>query len=228
MSKPIAVVCLSGGMDSCVTAAIAARTHGLALLHVNYGQRTEARELKAFREIAEFYKIERRLVVDLTHLSKIGGSALTDHAIAVPEGRIPPLQEGTVPITYVPFRNANILSAAVAWAEVLGARAVFIGAVEEDSSGYPDCRESFFDAFRRAVTLGTRPESKIEILTPVIHMTKAEIVKRGVTLGAPFHLTWSCYRSERLACGACDSCLLRLRAFKAAGLPDPISYAKGS
>ena len=222
MTQPLGVVCLSGGMDSCVTAAIAAETHDPALLHVNYGQRTEARELQAFREIAEFYKVGKRLVVDLRHLSQIGGSALTDRSIAVPEGNIG--REG-IPPTYVPFRNANILAAAVAWAETLGARAVYIGAVEEDSSGYPDCRESFFDAYRKAVSLGTRPESGIEIVTPVIHLRKAEIVKKGAVLGAPLHLTWSCYRSETVACGSCDSCLLRMRAFKEAGVPDPVPYA---
>ncbi len=231
MTKPIGVVCLSGGMDSCVTAAIAAQTHELALLHANYGQRTEARELWSFREIAEFYKAEKRLVVDLEHLSRIGGSALTDDAIDVPEGRILPAREGTaphggtVPMTYVPFRNANILAAAVAWAEALGSRAVFIGAVEEDSSGYPDCRRSFFGAFQQAVTLGTRPESRIEIVTPVIALKKSEIVRRGAALGAPFHLTWSCYRREKKACGSCDSCLLRMRAFREAGVPDPIPYS---
>jgi len=246
MTKPLGVVCLSGGMDSCVTAAIAAETHELALLHVNYGQRTEARELWSFREIADFYKAERRLVVDLEHLSRIGGSALTDEAIDVPLGTVPPSgtvpngaassDEGAVPhsgtiplgipVTYVPFRNANILAAAVSWAEVLGARAVFIGAVEEDSSGYPDCRKSFFAAFQSAVTLGTRPETKIEIVTPVIGMKKSEIVRRGAALGAPFQLTWSCYRDDRLACGACDSCLLRMRAFRDARVPDPIPYRK--
>ncbi len=227
MNKPIGVVCVSGGMDSCVTAAIAAQTHELALLHANYGQRTEARELWSFREIAEFYKARHRLVVDLEHLSRIGGSALTDEDIEVPAGTVP--LSGTVPsipITYVPFRNANILAAAVAWAETLGARAVFIGAVEEDSSGYPDCRKSFFEAYQKAVTLGTRPESQIEIITPVIGMRKSEIVKRGVELGAPFHLTWSCYRYEKTACGTCDSCLLRMRAFKDAGILDPIPYRK--
>jgi 7-cyano-7-deazaguanine synthase len=222
-------------MDSCVTAAIAAETHEPALLHVNYGQRTEARELWSFREIADFYKVKRRLVVDLEHLSRIGGSALTDDTIDVPLSLpSPPGGEGGVrgregiPATYVPFRNANILAAAVAWAETLGAHAVFIGAVEEDSSGYPDCRASFFDAFRKAVSLGTRPESHIEIVTPVIAMRKSEIVKTGVALGAPFHLTWSCYKSEKLACGACDSCLLRMRAFKEAGVPDPIPYERKS
>jgi len=223
MCRPLAVVCLSGGMDSCVTAAIAHRTHELALLHVNYGQRTERRELEAFRQIADFYHVEKRLVVTLEHLKSIGGSALTDQSISVPAGRVG--REG-IPPTYVPFRNATILSAAVSWAEVIGATAVFIGAVEEDSSGYPDCRESFYRAFQQAVTLGTRPGSHIEIVTPVIHLRKSEIVRRGVELGAPLGLTWSCYKDERVACGDCDSCLLRMRAFKEAGLPDPIPYVE--
>jgi 7-cyano-7-deazaguanine synthase len=223
MSRPLAVVCLSGGMDSCVTAAIAHETHELALLHVNYGQRTERRELEAFRQIADFYHVEKRLVVTLEHLKSIGGSALTDPSISVPAGQVG--REG-IPPTYVPFRNATILSAAVSWAEVIGATAVFIGAVEEDSSGYPDCRESFYRAFQQAVTLGTRPGSHIEIVTPVIHLRKSEIVRRGVELGAPLGLTWSCYKDERVACGDCDSCLLRMRAFKEAGLPDPIPYVE--
>jgi len=223
MHKPMAVVCLSGGVDSCVTAGLVVQSHEPALLHVNYGQRTEARELTSFRQIADFYGVERRLVVDLDFLGQIGGSSLTDPAQAVPEGD---LGRKDIPSTYVPFRNANILSAAVAWAETLGAAAVYVGAVEEDSSGYPDCREDFFEAFRKAVALGTRPDSKIEIVTPVIRMSKADIVRKGAELGAPFHLTWSCYRDERIACGECDSCLLRMRAFKQAGVPDPIPYRK--
>ena len=223
MARPLAVVCLSGGMDSCVTAAIAHETHEPALLHVNYGQRTERRELESFRRVADFYKVERRLVVELKHLQAIGGSALTDPSVPVPAGRIG--REG-VPATYVPFRNATILSAAVSWAEVIGATAVFIGAVEEDGSGYPDCRESFYRAFEQAVKEGTRPETRIEIVTPVIHLRKSEIVKRGVELGAPLGLTWSCYQDESVACGACDSCLLRMRAFAEAGVPDPIPYRK--
>lgn len=219
--KPIGVVCLSGGMDSCVTAAIAERSHELALLHVNYGQRTERRELRAFRRIADFHKVRHRLIVEMEHLGRLGGSALTDKGVPVPEGK---LKRAEIPPTYVPFRNANILSAAVAWAEVLEARAVFIGAVEQDSSGYPDCRPSFFEAFGRTVSLGTRPESHIEIVTPVIGMSKAEIVRRGAELGAPLHLTWSCYREEETACGECDSCLLRMRAFREAGIDDPIPY----
>jgi len=201
------------------------KSHEPAFLHVNYGQRTEARELRSFREIADFYKVEKRFVVDLDLIRQIGGSSLTDTSRALPEGD---LDRAGIPSTYVPFRNANILSAAVAWAEVLGAAAVYIGAVEEDSSGYPDCREGFFEAFEQAVRLGTRPGSNIEIVTPVIRMSKAEIVRKGAELGAPFHLTWSCYRDETTACGRCDSCLLRLKAFADAGIPDPIPYRKKS
>jgi 7-cyano-7-deazaguanine synthase len=223
--KSKAVVLLSGGMDSCVTAAIARETHWLALLHASYGQRTERRERSAFDEIADFYSVRDRLVVRLDSLLQIGGSALTDARIPVPESEVKPAG-GTagIPITYVPFRNAHFLSAAVSWAEVIGARAVFVGAVAEDSSGYPDCRPEYYRAFAEVVRAGTRPETHIEIVTPVIAMRKSEIVRRGVALGAPLHLTWSCYQFEDEACGACDSCRLRLRAFAEAGHKDPIAY----
>jgi len=215
------VVCLSGGVDSCVTASIAAQTNEVALLHVNYGQRTEARELISFGEIADFFKAEKRLVLNLNFLGIIGGSSLTDESRALPEGD---LARRDIPSTYVPFRNANILAAAVSWAEVIGADSVYMGAVEEDSSGYPDCRADFFEAFQQAVALGTHPESKITVVTPVIDMSKSEIVRQGARLGTPFDLTWSCYRDEQIACGECDSCLLRLKAFDEAGIPDPIPY----
>ena len=225
MSKrPLAVVLLSGGMDSCVTAAIAAREHRLALLHSSYGQRTETRERRAFEEIADFLGAEDRLRIDQSYMTDIGGSALTDRAINVPEADIVAAQEGQVPVTYVPFRNAHFLSAAVSWAEVLGAQRIFIGAVEQDSSGYPDCRPGYYRAFAETVDAGTRPETKIEIETPLIDCSKAEIVRRGVELGAPLHLTWSCYQAEGKACGTCDSCALRLRAFEQAGVPDPLPY----
>lgn len=220
-----AVVLLSGGMDSCVTAAIARESHALALLHVSYGQRTEARERRAFDEIADFYRVPRdaagRLVVHFDHFRQIGGSALTDSRIAVPENQ---LHATGIPVTYVPFRNAHFLSVAVSWAEVIGAQAIFIGAVAQDSSGYPDCRPEYYDAFRRLVRAGTRPDSHIELVTPVIDMQKSEIVRRGIALGAPLHLTYSCYQFEDAACGVCDSCLLRLRAFAEAGATDPIAY----
>ena len=220
--KPVAVVLASGGMDSCVTTAIASQEHTLALLHLNYGQRTEARELQAFHKLAEHYSAESQLVVSMEHLSKIGGSSLTDRNIPVSTADV---QREGVPASYVPFRNANLLAVAVSWAEVIGAKAIFVGAVEEDSSGYPDCRRKFFDAFNVVIKTGTKPTTSIEIITPVITMSKAEIVLRGVALGAPFHLTWSCYQREDVACGICDSCALRLRGFQRAGIEDPIPYA---
>ncbi|GMR04333.1 MAG: 7-cyano-7-deazaguanine synthase QueC [Thermodesulfobacteriota bacterium] len=217
------VVLLSGGLDSTVTAAIAVKKGECAFLHVNYGQRTEAGELKAFNGISDFYNIKKRLVSDITHLREIGGSALTDKSMEVPEGD---LTRGGVPSTYVPFRNAHLLAIAVSWAEVLGAEEVYMGAVEEDSSGYPDCREEFFHAFEKAANSGTRPETVIRIITPLIHMRRAEIVKKGAALGAPYHLTWSCYSDDTLACGRCDSCLLRIKGFNGAGIKDPVPYRK--
>jgi len=224
--KPKAVVLLSGGMDSCVTVAIAAQEHRLALVHASYGQRTERREGLAFEQIAQFYGVDDRLVARLEHFAQIGGSALTDVSIRVPEsGPTPPSDKPAgIPVTYVPFRNAHLLSVAVSWAEAIGAGSVWIGAVAEDSSGYPDCRPEYYRVFQELVRVGTRPETQIEIVTPVILLRKSAIIRRGIELGAPLHLTWSCYQSEEEACGACDSCLLRLRAFAEAGVPDPIPY----
>ena len=220
--KPLAVVLASGGMDSCVTAAIANLDYRLAMLHVGYGQRTEQRELCAFNALADFFRAEHRLVCHLEHLKHIGGSSLTDPGIAVERAN---LGRADIPSSYVPFRNAHFLSIAVSWGEVLGARNVFIGAVAEDSSGYPDCRPEYYEAFNRVIAAGTKPETQLEIVTPVIHMRKSEIVRRGAELGAAFELTWSCYQSEDVACGICDSCALRLRAFEEAGVADPIPYA---
>jgi 7-cyano-7-deazaguanine synthase len=217
----LAVVAVSGGMDSCVTAAIANQTENLAFIHMNYGQRTQARELKAFNDIADFYKVDKRLVIDLSHFTKIGGSSLTDSKIEVTKAD---LENKEIPSSYVPFRNANILSACVSWAEVLGANSVYIGAVYEDASGYPDCRPQFYEAFEKMVDIGTKPSTKIKIETPIIYLSKAEIVKKGIELGAPLHLTWSCYQSEDEACGVCDSCAYRLRGFSQAGVEDPITY----
>ena len=226
-----AVVLLSGGMDSCVSTAIARERHGagnLALLHAGYGQRTQERERHAFEDIADFYGVRERLVVQLDHFRAIGGSALTDKNISVPENEFgaPGLHGSTIPVTYVPFRNAHFLSVAVSWAEALGAGAIYIGAVAEDSSGYPDCRPEYYRVFQELIRTGTRPETQIEIMTPVIQWKKSEIIRRGIELGAPLHLTWSCYQSEDIACGACDSCLLRLRAFAEAGVTDPIGYRR--
>ena len=212
-------------MDSCVTAAIAARENDkLAFLHISYGQRTEARERKAFNELADHYDVSDRLDVSIEYLAKIGGSSLTDPSMDVTEAD---LESNEVPTSYVPFRNANMLSIATSWAEILGASAIYIGAVAEDSSGYPDCRPEFYEAFQRTIAAGTKPDTKIEIRTPIIYLSKAEIVRKGIELEAPLHLTWSCYRSEDLACGTCDSCALRLRGFERAGVEDPISYRHG-
>jgi len=219
--KDLAVIAVSGGMDSCVTAAIANEKYELAFAHINYGQRTEKRELKAFNDVADFFDVRERLVVDYTHLSKIGGSSLTDKNIVVSKAD---LRSKEIPTSYVPFRNANILSACVSWAEVLKAKAVFIGAVYEDSSGYPDCRPDFFSAFEKMAAVGTKPETNIKIETPIIHLSKAEIIKKGIKLNAPLYLTWSCYQNEDKACGVCDSCALRLRGFQQAGIEDPILY----
>jgi 7-cyano-7-deazaguanine synthase len=222
--KPKAVVLLSGGMDSCVTAAIANETHKPALLHASYGQRTERRERRAFEKIADFYGAEERLLIRLDSFAQIGGSALTDRKIAVPESGEALGHASGIPMTYVPFRNAHFLSAAVSWAEVIGANAIFVGAVAEDSSGYPDCRPEYYRAFEELIRQGTRPETRVEIVTPVIAMRKSEIVRRGSELGAPLDLTWSCYQLEDEACGTCDSCRLRLQAFAEAGISDPIAY----
>lgn len=216
-----AVVLLSGGMDSCVCTAIANETHELALLHASYGQRTERRERQAFEEIADFYEARERLIVRLDAFRQIGGSALTDSSISVPETGI---DDSRIPVTYVPFRNAHFLSVAVSWAEVIGARAIFIGAVAEDSSGYPDCRPEYYQKFSELIRVGTRPQTQIEIVTPVIAMRKSEIARRGIDLHAPLDRTWSCYQFNDVACGACDSCRLRLRAFEEARLIDPIAY----
>ncbi len=221
-----AIVLASGGMDSCVTAAIAAtECREIAMLHISYGQRTEQRELKAFNDIADFYNVKRRMTVSIAHLAQIGGSSLTDRNIEVSRADI---ESTEIPTSYVPFRNAHLLSIATSWAEVIGANRIYIGAVAEDSSGYPDCRPEYYEAFNRVIEIGTKPETRIEIITPVIQLRKSEIIKRGVELGAPLHLSWSCYKSEDLACGECDSCALRLRGFREAGMTDPIPYAKSN
>ena len=218
-----AIILVSGGMDSCVTATVAkADGYDLSFLHMNYGQRTEKRELKAFHDIADYYMVDERLVVDICHLSTIGGSCLTDKNIEIPGAN---LDNSDIPISYVPFRNANILSAAVSWAEVIKAIAIFVGAVEEDSSGYPDCRRSFFDAYEKVTDAGTKPTTNIKIITPLITLTKKEIVEKGISLNAPLHLTWSCYKNEDIPCGECDSCALRARGFLQAGFNDPLDLS---
>jgi 7-cyano-7-deazaguanine synthase len=219
--KSRAVVLLSGGMDSCVCAALATRDHDAAALHISYGQRTESHERESFLAICERLGIREKLIVRNDALKLIGGSALTDEKIAVPESR---LLGQEIPITYVPFRNAHFLSVAVSWAEVLGATKIYIGAVEQDSSGYPDCRPAYYRAFNEVIRAGTKA-GDIEVVTPLIGLRKSQIVRLGLELGAPFDLTWSCYSREDLACGVCDSCVLRLRAFQDAGATDPLPYA---
>lgn len=220
--KEIAVVMLSGGMDSAVVAAmIKQQGYEVAALHLNYGQRTEERELIAFQDICEEFDIKNRLIVDVSHLSNIGGSSLTDLDMAVTDAD---LDSKDIPSSYVPFRNANILAIATSWAEVLGANAIGVGAMEQDSSGYPDCREDFFDAFEKVIDLGTKPETKIKILRPIINMSKKDIIIKGNELRVPFEKTWSCYQNSEIACGKCDSCALRLRGFRLAELEDVIDY----
>jgi len=222
-SKKSAVVLVSGGMDSALTAAYAIQKFEPAFLHINYGQRTEKRELKSFNDIANYYGVKKRIVADVSFLKNIGGSSLTDLNMDVSK---PDLDTKEIPTSYVPFRNANILSIAVSWAEVMRAASIFIGAVEEDSSGYPDCRKVFFKAFEKMVSKGTKPETKIKIETPIIDLSKKEIVLQSIKLKSPLHLTWSCYREDEVACGECDSCAFRLRGFKLAGIEDPIEYKK--
>lgn len=220
-----AVCLVSGGMDSCVTAAIATiENKKIAFLHISYGQLTEKRERKAFNEIADFYDVEKRLDVSIEYLAKIGGSSLTDSVLKVAEAD---LESDKIPTSYVPFRNANMLAIATSWAEVLKSRSIYIGAVAEDARGYPDCRPEFVSAFEKVIETGTKPETLIKIKTPIINKSKSEIIKKGIELGAPLSLTWSCYRSGDLACGTCDSCALRLRGFKQAGMKDPIKYKFG-
>ncbi len=226
MSRAKAVVCLSGGMDSCVCAALAARDYDeVYAVHFSYGQRTEARELWSAQEVARLTAARELMHLKIDLFRRIGGSALTDANIAVPQASADESQIGTeIPVTYVPFRNAHFLSAAVSWAEVLGARTILIGAVEQDSSGYPDCRPTYYEAFNELIRQGTR-DGDIRVETPLIRLRKSEIVRLGVELGAPFHVSWSCYSGEQEACGVCESCVLRLRAFREAGAQDPIRYA---
>ncbi len=219
VARELAIALVSGGMDSCVAAGLAAQQLELAMLHVSYGQRTQERELRAFEAIARHYGVERTLVADIGYLGKIGGSSLTDARLPVERAD---LQRKGIPTSYVPFRNAHFLAIAVSWAEVIGARSIFIGAVEPDSSGYPDCREVYYKAFNELIRAGTKPETRVEVVTPLIKMKKAEIVRLGIKISAPFHLTWSCYKNSDFPCGNCDSCALRARGFGEAGIADPI------
>jgi 7-cyano-7-deazaguanine synthase len=216
--RALAVVLASGGLDSCVATAWAAQRYRLAMLHADYGQRTEAKERACFAKQVDHFRPEASLAVEVPHLKQIGGSSLTDRRMNIPEDDTP----GQIPSTYVPFRNATLLAVAVAWAEVLDAGHVVIGAVEPDAPGYPDCRPPFFEAASRLIELGTRPQTHIRVETPVIGLSKADVVQMGTDLGAPLALTWSCYRQEDAPCGACASCLRRAEAFRDAGVADPL------
>lgn len=233
MSRPKAVLCLSGGMDSTVCAALAAKDYDCYGLHFSYGQRTQARELRAARDVAKAVGLQELMELETDLFRRIGGSALTDLNIPVPDVVLENTADssqrrgGDIPVTYVPFRNAHFLSAAVSWAEVLGAKTAFIGAVEQDSSGYPDCRPAYYEAFNELIRRGTK-QGEIKVVTPLITLRKHEIVTLGVELGAPFHVSWSCYSGEAEACGVCESCDLRLRAFATAGVADPIPYSPES
>lgn len=223
MKNKLAVVAMSGGIDSTLTTAIAIDMgYQIAGLHLNYRQRTQDREKKAFLDVCNYYKIKNKLIVDIDYLAKIGGSSLTDFDIKVENSD---LDRKTIPSTYVPFRNANILAIATSWAEVIGANAIFIGAMQLDSSGYPDCRKDFFDAFQKTINFGTKPKTQIQIITPIIDFTKKDVVIKSIELRVPLELTWSCYSNSDIACGICDSCALRLRGFALAGIKDPIKYA---
>jgi len=221
LGREMAIVLVSGGLDSCVATAFAAQTHELALLHCTYGQRTAEREMRAFEAVARHFGAREKMVVDVSYLGRMGGSSLTDDSMEIESGESDPAE---IPSTYVPFRNSHFLCAAVSWAEVLGVSKIFIGAVESDSAGYPDCRKSYYEAFNLLVRQGTR-SGDITIVAPLVEMGKKEIVKTGLTLNAPFHLTWSCYAKSDLACGECESCILRLKGFSEAGVADPIPYA---
>lgn len=223
--KELAVCLVSGGMDSLVCAAIANETHeNLAFLHLNYGQKTEKRELESFQKIADFYNVpvNLRKIIDVTFLKQIGGSSLTDDAIEVKKYQG---DSEEIPDSYVPFRNTHIISMAVSWAEVVGAKKIYIGAVYEDSSGYPDCTPKYYEAINNLIKVGTK-NGDIEVVTPVIYLKKDQIVQKAVELKAPLVHSWSCYERNDKACGVCDSCALRLRGFEKAGVVDPIEYAQ--
>ena len=221
--KKLAIVLVSGGLDSCVTAALAHQEYELAFLHVNYGQRTAKRELKAFEDIAQHYKVKKRLLADSSYLKTIGGSSLVDVTIPIEQSELSTID---IPSTYVPFRNTHLIAIATSWAETIKAQAIFIGAVEQDSSGYPDCRQKYFQIFEQLIEEGTRPDTHISLKTPIIELKKSAIIRKALELNAPLHLTWSCYQESGEACGLCESCLLRLRGFHEAGVEDPIAYSK--
>lgn len=216
-----AVCILSGGMDSTLASYIAKNEgYEIIAVHFNYGQRTEKKELEAFREITSLLEVHEKYEINIPFFTQIGASALTDSSLEIPTGGV----EAGVPITYVPFRNGIFLSIATAIAEKHGAKALFIGVVQEDSSGYPDCTDTFIDKMENAMNQGTKEETQLEIITPLVHMSKAQIVTKALQLGVPLEKTWSCYANEEKACGVCDSCRLRLNGFALAEATDKINY----
>lgn len=216
-----AVCVMSGGMDSTLSAYMMKNSgYEIVAVHFNYDQRTQKKELECFNKICDEANVSSRYILDLDFFKQLGASALTDKSIEVPTGGL----EDGVPVTYVPFRNGIFLSMAAAIAEKEGAEVISIGVVEEDSSGYPDCREEYINSMQRSINLGTKDETNIEIKMPLVHLKKSQIVQKALELGVPLSLTWSCYKNEDEACGVCDSCRLRLNGFKIAGVKDPINY----
>ena len=216
-----ALCVMSGGMDSTLSAYMMKNDgYEIVAVHFNYNQRTQTKELECFHKICSDLNVLQKYVLDLDFFSQLGASALTDKSIEVPTGGV---QSG-VPVTYVPFRNGIFLSMATAIAEKEGAEVISIGVVEEDSSGYPDCRESYIKSMEQSINLGTKDETNIEIKMPLVHLQKSQIVQKSLELNIPLFLTWSCYKNESAACGVCDSCRLRLNGFKLAGAVDPITY----
>lgn len=209
-------------MDS-ATAAYEAKQRGydLYFLHTTYGQQTADKESTCAQELGDLMDVADFLQIETDHLARIGASSLTDDSMDVQKVD---LDSDEIPSSYVPFRNANLLSIAVSFAEANDCVAIFIGAHSEDYSGYPDCRPTFFDSFQQVIEFGTKPETSIELVTPFVDWTKTEIVERGLELGVPYELTWSCYREEGPACGTCDACAYRLKAFQKVGVADPIKY----
>ncbi|WP_277552848.1 7-cyano-7-deazaguanine synthase QueC [Halobaculum limi] len=222
--RPEAVVLVSGGMDSATTAYEARdRGYDLHFLHTSYGQNTETKEFECAEALREEMGVEGFLHIETDHLARIGASSLTDAAMAVEDADMD-AEDDEIPSSYVPFRNANLLSMAVSYAEANDCEAVFVGAHSEDYSGYPDCRPEFFEAFEQMVDVGTKPETDIDIVVPFVTDSKTDIARRGTNLGVPYDLTWSCYRDEEPACGTCDACAFRLQAFQRLGIEDPIAY----
>jgi len=216
-----ALCIMSGGMDSTLSAYMVKNAgYEIVAVHFNYNQRTQNKELQCFNAICEDLDVREKYILDLDFFKKLGASALTDETLEIPTTGV----EDGIPITYVPFRNGIFLSMAAAIAEKEGAELISIGVVEEDSSGYPDCRESYIKSMQESINLGTKDTTNITIHMPLVSLSKSQIVQKATELNVPLFNTWSCYKNEEAACGVCDSCRLRLNGFKLAGVTDPISY----